>query len=223
MLFVNSSQWFHSDFSRSPNFSPEIQKLFQAWVECHSGRKERGAVLWCWCWRVMWPSRFGLVILITERLYQSALSERLYLSDPWRVCARCWEGHLPMIMPFQGDLNSVTQQGRDTEGCVADQDPLMGLSWSCITISSAWPCFSSLHFKGINLWLIFYGLPWWISGKEPACQCKRLRFNPWVRMISWRKELWLTPVFLPGKSHGQRKSGGLQPTGLQKSQTQLSD
>ena len=26
------------------------------------------------------------------------------------------------------------------------------------------------------------GLPWWLSGKESACQCKRRRsgFNPWV-------------------------------------------
>ena len=21
---------------------------------------------------------------------------------------------------------------------------------------------------------------WWLSGKEPACQCRRHRFNPWV-------------------------------------------
>ena len=85
------------------------------------------------------------------------------------------------------------------------------LSWACITISSVRPCFSSLRFKGINLWLTFYGLPWRISGKEIAYQCKRLRFNPWVRMISWRKKLQLTPVFLPGKSHGQRSLVGYSP------------
>ena len=32
-----------------------------------------------------------------------------------------------------------------------------------------------------------------------------------------------TPVFLPGKSHGQRSLGGLQSMGLQKSLTGLSD
>ena len=45
------------------------------------------------------------------------------------------------------------------------------------------------------------------SGKEPACQCKRhkrCRFNPWVRNIPWRRKWQRTPVFLPGKSHGQR-------------------
>lgn len=48
----------------------------------------------------------------------------------FKVCARCWDGHLPVIMPLQGDLHSVTHQGRDTEGCVADQDPLMGNIYS---------------------------------------------------------------------------------------------
>ena len=33
-------------------------------------------------------------------------------------------------------------------------------------------------------------LPRWLSGKEPACQWRRLRFNPWVRKVPWRKE-WL--------------------------------
>jgi len=31
------------------------------------------------------------------------------------------------------------------------------------------------------------GLPWWLSGKEFTCQWKRLRFNPWVREIPWRR------------------------------------
>ena len=25
------------------------------------------------------------------------------------------------------------------------------------------------------------GLPWWLSGKEFACQCRRRRFDPWSR------------------------------------------
>ena len=27
------------------------------------------------------------------------------------------------------------------------------------------------------------GLPWWFSGKESACQCRRHRFNPWSEKI----------------------------------------
>ena len=44
------------------------------------------------------------------------------------------------------------------------------------------------------------------SGREPACQCwrlKRRRVNPWVRKIPWRRKGQPTPVFVPGKSHGQ--------------------
>jgi len=48
------------------------------------------------------------------------------------------------------------------------------------------------------------GLPWWISDKESSCLCRRCGFDPWVRKISWRKKWQPTPVFLPGKSHGQR-------------------
>ena len=45
-------------------------------------------------------------------------------------------------------------------------------------------------------------------------QCRRCRFDPWVRKIPWRRE-WQPPlVFLPGKSHGE-EPGGLQSIGLQ--------
>ena len=48
------------------------------------------------------------------------------------------------------------------------------------------------------------GLPWWLSSKVPTCQCRKCRFNPWVGKMPWRRKWQLTPVFLPGKSHGQR-------------------
>ena len=51
------------------------------------------------------------------------------------------------------------------------------------------------------------GLPWWLSGKESTCQCRRCRrhkFNHWLRMIPWRRKWQLTLVFLPGKSRRQR-------------------
>ena len=52
------------------------------------------------------------------------------------------------------------------------------------------------------------GFSRWLSGKESACQCRRCGFNPWVRKISWRRECQPTPVFLPGKSYGQRSLVG---------------
>ena len=58
------------------------------------------------------------------------------------------------------------------------------------------------------------GFPGGTSGKEPACQCrrhKRCRFNPWVGKIPWSRKWQPTPVFLPGKSHGQRSLAGYSP------------
>ena len=53
-------------------------------------------------------------------------------------------------------------------------------------------------------------LPRWLSGKEFACQCRRHRrwgFNPRVEKIPWRRKWQPTPVFLPGKFHGQSPWG----------------
>ena len=33
---------------------------------------------------------------------------------------------------------------------------------------------------------------------------RRLEFDPWARKVPWRRKWQLTPVFLPGVSHGQR-------------------
>ena len=46
------------------------------------------------------------------------------------------------------------------------------------------------------------------DGKESACQCRRPRFNPWVGKIPWRRAWQPTPIFLPGKSYGQRSLAG---------------
>ena len=56
--------------------------------------------------------------------------------------------------------------------------------------------------------IIVCGLPRWLSGKESTCQYRRFRFNPWVRKIPWRRKRQPTPVFLPGKPHGQRSLTG---------------
>ena len=52
------------------------------------------------------------------------------------------------------------------------------------------------------------GLPWWLSVKEFACQCRRQGFHPWSWKIPWTMKCQPTPVFLPGKSHGQRSLAG---------------
>ena len=61
------------------------------------------------------------------------------------------------------------------------------------------------------------GFPGGTNGKEPACQCRRVKrrwFNPWVGKIPW---LWQpTPVFSPGESPWTEELGGLQSIGWQR-------
>ena len=47
--------------------------------------------------------------------------------------------------------------------------------------------------------------------KEPAFQCRRHRFHPWIAKSPWRRAWQPTPVFLPRESHGQRSLVGYSP------------
>ena len=44
----------------------------------------------------------------------------------------------------------------------------------------------------------------------------RPRFDPWVGKIPWRMKWQPTPVFLPGKSHGQKNLAGYSPWGCKR-------
>ena len=60
------------------------------------------------------------------------------------------------------------------------------------------------------------GLPRWYSGRESGCQYRTHRrpwFESWVRKIPWRRTWQPTPVFLPGKFHGQRSLAGYSSQG----------
>ena len=59
---------------------------------------------------------------------------------------------------------------------------------------------SILFFISINE----MGLPWWLRGKEPTCQCRRYEFNSWIRKIAthssihaweipWTEGTWQAP------------------------------
>ena len=63
--------------------------------------------------------------------------------------------------------------------------------------------------------LVDWGFSGGSDGKESTC--RRPRFDPWVRKIPWRREWQPTPVFLPGKSHGQRSLASYRPWGHKES------
>ena len=50
-----------------------------------------------------------------------------------------------------------------------------------------------------------------MCGKESPCQWRRHGFDPWVRKIPRRGEWQPNTVFLPMKSHGQRRLAGYSP------------
>ena len=62
----------------------------------------------------------------------------------------------------------------------------------------------------------------WLSGKESSCQCRRPRFDCWIRKMSWRRKWQLIPVFLPGESM-DKGAWWATVQGVSKSQTRLSN
>ena len=77
---------------------------------------------------------------------------------------------------------------------------------------SFWQCCEGLGAKGVVTEGGFrrYHVA---SGEESTCQCRRLRFYPWVGKMPWKRKWHLTAVFLPGKCHGQRGLVGYSPWG----------
>ena len=64
--------------------------------------------------------------------------------------------------------------------------------------------------------------PRWLSGKESTCPCMRCRrcgFRSLGQEELLEEETAPTPVFLPGKSHGQRSLVGYSPWGYKVSDT----
>ena len=54
--------------------------------------------------------------------------------------------------------------------------------------------------------------------KSPPAM-RRLGFHPWIRKMPWRRKSQPSPVFLSGKSHGQRSLAGYSPWGHKESDT----
>ena len=60
---------------------------------------------------------------------------------------------------------------------------------------------------------------WQHSGKESTCQCRRCRFNPWVRKIPWRRKWQPTCILAWGKNPMNQEAWWATPPGVAKSWT----
>ena len=71
-----------------------------------------------------------------------------------------------------------------------------------------------------EVFLSHLGFPGGASSVESSCQGrrhKRGRFDLWVGRISWSRKWQPAPIFLPGKSHGQRSLAAYSPRGHKES------
>ena len=64
---------------------------------------------------------------------------------------------------------------------------------------------------------VIVGYPGASDSKESACNAGGLGLIPGLGRFPWRREWLPTPVFLPGKSHGQRSLADCGPWGLKES------
>ena len=62
-------------------------------------------------------------------------------------------------------------------------------------------------------------LPWWLSGKESACQCRRCEFDPWAREDPLEKEMATHSSIPAWEIPWTEEPGRLQSMGLHKSWT----
>ena len=84
------------------------------------------------------------------------------------------------------------------------------------TQMTKWEKTFAKYFRNKGLTSLIYVLSQWLINKE-YLQCRRPRFDPWLRKIPWRRKRQPTPVFLPGKSHGQRTLVSYSPQGCKES------
>ena len=59
----------------------------------------------------------------------------------------------------------------------------------------------------------------WVKNLPAVQEKQGRRFSSWGEKIAWRRKWQSTPVFLPGKSHGQGSLVGYSPWGCKESDT----
>ena len=131
--------------------------------------------------------------------------------DPWDE-TRPWQ--TPHQRPWGRGPSSTMSRFPDLQKVWGDKC-VFSLNFRVVCYSNRW--LTHLYNMHLNICSLNKGikemdklwLPRWLSGKESACH----RVDPWVRKIPWRRKWQSTPVFSPGKSHGQRSLVGYSPWG----------
>ena len=88
-------------------------------------------------------------------------------------------------------MSQFFSSGGQSIGASASVFPMNIQDWYCTGSDDSYSYLTLCH---------KYRVSWasqGLSGKEFACQCKRHRFNPWVRKVLWRRKWQPTPRKFP--------------------------
>ena len=115
---------------------------------------------------------------------------------------------------FHFSLSCTGEDNGNPLQCSCLENPRDGGAWWAAVYGVAQ---SQTRLKRLSI-ALFWGLPRWLIGKESTCQCRRCGLTPGSiqERSPWRRKWQPTPVFLPGKSHGQRSLAGYNPRGLKR-------
>ena len=165
-----------------------------------------------------WKSKTGFCLFILWLHTPTALSSsRFFKFSIWLTASVSHrEACIALLFPSNIPTGDATEPESTDLGHRSNLGHQLCYKWS-FTEAQPRPFICTLSMAASTLqWQLsscdrdICGFPGGASGKEPACQCRRLkrqRFSPWGGKVPWRRAQQPTPVFLPGESHGQSLVG----------------
>ena len=124
------------------------------------------------------------------KMYECCVLSHVQLCDPTRLCNPT---RLPCLWNSPGKntgvgCHSLLQGISPTQGSFSNQNVWGAaravLRGKFMVINAYLKKQEIAQIDNLNLYFKkLQGLPWWLSSKESACQCRRHEFNPWSRKI----------------------------------------
>ena len=167
-----------------------------------------------------WPIRTSCPLWVSHRCTSRPRNRPAQIRSPTQpehTTHWLWHQFIVAALLYSPKLNGLKQHKFIT--CSFHWS---GVWWaqSCLCLDSQTRNRASYYLLHLFLSNCTIWLPRWLSSKDSACQCrgcKKCRFDPCIGMTPWRRKWQPTPVFLPGKFHGQRNLAGYSSWGHKQS------